>query len=144
MRAFLSVGCFEADAAVPQRSRARYCGGGDSRSCCAPGRSARKRAPPSCDRYIGLLTLLQTRVGEQLLMREAEELQRITASSKELLRREEHAVAIAALPCSAEAEVCRNCYLENAADPLACAARVIAFTRCAEESSFAARFPEAT
>ena len=37
-----------------------------------------------------------------------------------------------ALQCSKERDACRDCYQGNAAQPLACAAAVDAFTRCAD------------
>lgn len=78
--------------------------------------------------------LAQARVGELLLKHEEAELHRVTEASQELLAREEDAVAIAPLPCGAEAEACRSCYAACSGEPLACAEHVRAFVQCAERA----------
>jgi hypothetical protein len=70
-------------------------------------------------------------VGDLLLRRERDETAAISHLAQELLDKE-YRTPSRELRCSAERDACLQCYLQNAASPLNCAAQVDAFARCAD------------
>jgi hypothetical protein len=82
------------------------------------------------------------RVGDALLAREDEELEKIEGLAEELIERE-YATPSRARPCQTEAADCLACYRDNAENPAACAGSVQAYSACAREATAAALRTEA-
>lgn len=76
------------------------------------------------------------RVGDALLVREDEEMEKIESLAEELIARE-YAAPVRERPCQAEAANCLQCYRANAADPVACSDAVAAYSACAREATAA-------
>jgi hypothetical protein len=103
-------------------------------------RSAARRAEPSgapvfqgdgseVDARVRQALRQSVRVGDALLKQEAAELERIAALARELLDKESRTPS-PPFSCGAERDACSACYVQNAAQPLACRAQVDAFARC--------------
>lgn len=77
------------------------------------------------------------RVGDMLLAREDEELQKIESLAQELIEREQP-MASGEAPCQAESEACLKCYLENSDNPTVCSEAVQRYSQCAHRASLEA------
>jgi hypothetical protein len=73
------------------------------------------------------------RIGDMLLAREEEELQKIQSLAEELINRELR-IPSNGRPCEDKAAGCLRCYQEHAENPLACAEFVEAYRLCANQA----------
>ena len=74
------------------------------------------------------------RIGDMLLAREDEELEKIQSLAEELIQREQN-IPSGGNPCQAEADKCLQCYKEHSDNPVACSDVVNAYSKFAGEAA---------
>ncbi|KAI3429569.1 hypothetical protein D9Q98_005656 [Chlorella vulgaris] len=109
--------------------------GGGGRAATRSGEQRESAAAAAAlvmqDRSMARLLERSKRVGTMLLKADGEEVERIDELAGELLARE-YATPSRPRPCTQQADDCVRCYANHAADPLACAAAVDAYSACAK------------